>query len=104
MPLVRGHRGHPRRRPSELYADRAYDYSSYRRKLRQRRTRPVIARRGQAHGSGLGRVRWVIERSLGRLHWPRRLRVRWERRADIHESFLQLGTCLLQYRSVQKFC
>jgi hypothetical protein len=30
--------------------------------------RPEIARRQSAHGSGLGRFRWVIERSLAWLH------------------------------------
>ncbi|MEU6395282.1 transposase, partial [Streptomyces sp. NPDC046939] len=31
---------------------------------------------------------WVVERTFAWLHGFRRLRVRWERRADIHEAFL----------------
>lgn len=104
VPAVRGQPGHPRHRPDTVYADRAYDYDKYRNMLRQRRIRPVIAHRGDHHGSGLGTIRWVIERGLGWLHWPRRLRTRWERRADIHDSLLQLTTCLIQHRRLHQFC
>lgn len=56
-PPVRGKRGRPRRKPRAVYADRGYDHDIYRRRLRERRITPRIARRGQAHGSGLGRPR-----------------------------------------------
>ena len=52
---------------------------------------PMIAKRNTEHGSGLGRVRWVVERTVSWLHQFRRLRVRYERRDDIHEGFLSLG-------------
>lgn len=104
IPGVRGQRGRPRRRPKALYADRGYDYDQHRRWPRRRGIRAQIARRGQEHGSGLGTTRWVVERTLAWLHWPRRLRIRWERRADIHDSLLQLATCLIQYRRTQDFC
>lgn len=42
-----------------LFADRGYDHDKYRRLLRQRGIRPVIAERGQPHGTGLGTFRWV---------------------------------------------
>jgi Transposase DDE domain len=48
----------------------------------------VIARRATSHGSGLGRLRWVVERTFAWLHNFRRLRPRWERHADIHYAFL----------------
>jgi hypothetical protein len=66
-----------------------------RRELRRRRTRPAIARPKSEHGSGLGRERWVVERTISWLHQCRRLRVRYERRADIHEAFLQIAGCLI---------
>jgi hypothetical protein len=56
-PLIRGRRGRPRRKPRELFADRGYDHDTYRRILRARGVTPRIARRGEAHGSGLGRIR-----------------------------------------------
>ncbi|MEV3973507.1 transposase [Streptomyces sp. NPDC050698] len=38
-----------------------------------------------------GHHRWVVERSFAWLHGFRRLRIRWERRADVHEAFLKLS-------------
>ncbi|MEU9663967.1 IS5/IS1182 family transposase, partial [Streptomyces chartreusis] len=34
------------------------------------------------------------------LHGFRRLRIRWERRADIHEAFLKLACCLITHRQL----
>jgi hypothetical protein len=61
VPPIRGRRGRPRRRPRKLFADRGYDHHKCRRQLRARGITPRIARRGIAHGSGLGRHRWVVE-------------------------------------------
>ncbi len=60
--------------------------------------KPLIARRGTEHGSGLGAQRWVVERAFAHLHWFRRLRIRWEIRDDIHEAFLTLGCALICWR------
>lgn len=49
--------GSPYRGPRRLYADRGYDYDKYSRLLRKRGIKPLIARRGVAHGSGLGTAR-----------------------------------------------
>jgi len=100
VPAVRGRVGRPRRRPDALVGDRGYDYRSHRRKLRQRGIRPLVARRDTEHGSGLGRFRWVVERTFAWLHQFRRLLVRYDRRADIHEAFLALGCCLICWRRV----
>src|SRR5438067_126753 len=67
IPPVRGKRGRPRRRPDGLYADRAYDSAKHRDELRDIGITPQIAQRGTDHGSGLGVVRWVIERTMFRL-------------------------------------
>ncbi len=51
--------------------------------------------------------RWVVERTIAWLHQHRRLRVRYERRADIHEAFLYLGASLICFRQLQaqeSFC
>ena len=55
----------------------------------------TIPRPKQPHGSGLGKQRWVVERTIAWLHQYRRLRIRYERRADIHEAFLQIAGCLI---------
>lgn len=64
IPHIRGVRGRPRQRPRRLFADRGYDYDKYLRLLRARGITPKIARKGMAHGSGLGETRWVVERTL----------------------------------------
>ena len=69
--------------------------------LRQRGIKPEIARRNTEHGSGLGRYRWVVERTFAWLHQFKRLLVRYDRRADIHEAFLALGCCLVCYRRLR---
>ncbi|WP_435840778.1 IS5 family transposase [Streptomyces cinnamoneus] len=104
VPAVAGVVGRPRQRPDMILADRAYDHDKYRRLLRERGIRPLIAERGQPHGSGLGVLRWVVERTISWLHGFRRLRIRWERRDDIHEAFLGLATCLITHRHVQRLC
>ena len=100
MPPIRGRRGRPRRRPRELLADRGYDHDKYRRQLRARGITPRIARRGVAHGSGLGKQRWVVERGFAWLHAFKRLRTRYERRADIPSSYCKLACALICYRQL----
>ena len=95
---IAGKRGRPRKRPDALYADRAYDHQKHRRKLRKRGLKAIIARRGAGHGSGLGTVRWVVERTFAWLHNFRRLRTRYERRAELHEAFMQLGCAVICQR------
>jgi transposase len=61
----------------------------------------VIARRQTKHGSGLGRHRWVVERTFAWLHNRRRLLIRTDRRDDIHEGFLALACCLVCWRRLE---
>ena len=101
VPPVRGRVGRPRRRPDSLVADRGYDHDKYRRLVWQRGIKPVIARRQTGHGSGLGRDRWVVERTFAWLHKLKRLLIRYDRRVEIHEAFLALGCCLVCFRRLQ---
>ena len=55
------------------WANRGYDAESIRQGLRTRGIRPWIAKRNTEHGSGLGRWRWVIERTFAWLNQFRRL-------------------------------
>jgi transposase len=93
--------GRPRKRPSVLFADRGYDYDKYRREVRARGIKPVIARRSTEHGSGLGRHRWVVERTFTWLHQFRRLRIRWERDPEQHLAFLYLAAAIICWRRLQ---
>jgi transposase len=94
-PIRRPGRGRPRRRPEKLHADKGYDFPRCRQALRGRGIKGRIARRGKETSEKLGRHRWVVERTLAWLARYRRLSVRYERRADIHEAFLHLGCSLI---------
>jgi IS5 family transposase len=100
LPAIRGKRGRPRTRPRWVYGDRGYDYDHCRKALRSRGIVPRIACRGAAHGSGLGTVRWVVERTFAWLHQFKLLRTRYERRADIHLGLVQLGCVLICHRQL----
>jgi IS5 family transposase len=95
-------RGRPRKRPNKLHADKGYDYARCRQALRARGIIPRIARRGLESRERLGRYRWVVERTLSWLNRFRRLKVRYERRADIHEAFLSLACGLLCWRALAR--
>lgn len=101
IPPVHGKRGRPRRRPRRLLGDGAYHSRRHRSELRARGISASIPRPKQPHGSGLGKQRWVVERTIAWLHQHRRLRVRYERRADIHEAFLQIAGCLVCFKLLQ---
>jgi transposase len=102
IPSLQGERGRPRHRPECVLGDRGYDAESIRRGLRDRGIIPFLAKRNTEHGSGLGRWRWVVERTFAWLNQFRRLRVRYEKRADIHEAFLALACALLCWNALEK--
>src|SRR6195952_5716781 len=107
IPAIRGIRGRPLQKPQVVFADRGYDSEAHRRKLRDRGIKPVLAKRRTEHGSGLGKYRWVVERTHAWFHNFHRLRGRYERLAKIHEAFMKFAACLSCWsalkRSVQPF-
>ena len=107
IPPVRGKRGRPRRKPDAVQGDRGYDSEPHRCTLRRLGITPIIAKRNTEHGSGLGVTRWVVERTISWLHQYRRLRVRYERRSDIHEAFLSIACSLICWnflKASNSFC
>ncbi len=103
IPPVRGKVGHPRQRPDVVLGDRAYDSGPHRRELENRGIDTLLAHRNVPHGSGLGVLRWVVERTLSWLNQFRRLRVRYERRPEIHEAFLSLGCACICFNVLSRF-
>lgn len=99
-----GRAGRPRRRPHKVHADKGYDYKRCRQAIRRRGGIARIARRGVESSEKLGRHRWVVERTLSWLNRLRRLKVRYERRADIHFAFVQLGCALVTFNQLQRLC
>lgn len=92
---VRGGRGRPRKRPAKLQADKAYDDGALRAALRERGITPRIARRGIESSVRLGRYRRVVERTISWQQGFRRLRVRDEKRDDIHEALVHLANAMI---------
>jgi IS5 family transposase len=105
IPPVKQPFGYRRKRPGKLHADKGYDFARCRAFLRSRGITPRIARRGIESSEKLGRHRWVAERTLAWLSRFRRLTIRYERRADIHQAFLVLGCALVCFKALTEwFC
>ncbi|MFJ4803903.1 transposase [Streptomyces murinus] len=101
VPPIRGARGDPAASHGACTPTGGYDFDKHRRLLWKRGIKPVIARRGVAHGSGLGKVRWVVERAFAWLHQFKRLRTRYEHRADLHQGLLDLDCSLICLRRLR---
>jgi transposase len=91
LPAVAGKVGRPRRRPDALQGDLAYDSEPHREGLRRIGIEPVLPEKGIDDTSDLAGARWPVERTLAWFHQNRRLRIRYERRPDIHQAFLTLA-------------
>ena len=101
--MLRPH-GRPRKRPQKLHADTGYDYPRCHRALKQRHMISRMARRGIDSSTRLGRDRWVVERTLSWLNRYRRLKGRDERREDLPQAFLTLGSALICWKCIERFC
>jgi IS5 family transposase len=93
--------GRPRKRPAKVHADKAYEAAHCREYLRRRGIGCRIARKGIESSERLGRHRWVVERTLAWLNQFRRRTIRYERRAAIHQAFLDLGCALICWNFLQ---
>ncbi len=97
MPAVAGKRGAPKQKPKTVVADKAFDCEALRGILRWLGIEPVLPKRGEDE-HGLGVWRWFVERTISWLHQFRRLRIRWDRRPEIHQAFLTLAAAIICYR------
>jgi transposase len=93
MPPIRGRRGRPRRKPKALYGDRQYGTPRNQEGLKEREIEDHLARQRTPHGSGLGKIRWVVESTLSWVGQARRLKIRYDKLPAMHRAFhfLQLA-------------
>jgi transposase len=98
FPRVTGQRGRPRTLPDELYADRGYDSDAKRWILTWLGIEPYIARQKTPHGSGLGKVRWVVERTISWLKGLRHRRVRYDRLGVEQDAWTTLAARVICFR------
>jgi transposase len=104
IPPIRPSRrgGRRRLRPDDAYADRAYGTPINHRGLKQRRIKDHFAHPGMPHGSGLGRVRQVVERTLQWIGHARRLKIRYEKTAAPHRALHYLQMARMCCRILQR--
>ncbi|GGN88031.1 transposase [Streptomyces albiflavescens] len=50
----------------------------------------------------MGKLRDVVEQALAILHQFKRLAVRWEHRAELHEAFVSLACSVICWRRLKK--
>jgi transposase len=101
FPRVGGKPGRPKELPDALYADRGYDSEATRWLLRWMGIEPHLGKRKTPHGSGLGKVRWVVERTLRWIKGLRRLRVRYDRLGVIQDAWNTLAASVICFRMLQ---
>lgn len=98
IPPIGAKVGAPLRIPQNLAADRGYDSDPHRMKLSCRGIASQNVYRNTEHGSGLEIFRYVVEQTIALLHQFRRLRVRYDKRDDVHEAFLKIGCVWICWR------
>jgi hypothetical protein len=103
-PAVQGPRGRPRRHPEAILGDRAYGTQAMIALVRGMRIDSLLAPRGDdTHGSGLGVLRYVVERTLACFSHFRRLRLCYERSGDHFQALHDLASCLLVCSRLKSF-
>jgi transposase len=101
-PIRPKRRGRPRRKPRDVYGDRAYGTPVNREGLRRRRIRDHLAAPRMPHGSGLGRVRQVVERALCWMGQARRLKIRYEKLPAPHRALHYLQMARMCCRIIER--
>lgn len=103
LPAVKTTRGGRRKRPSAAVGDAAYGTKQVIGEVVRRRVFPMLAPRGRKeHGSGLGVVRYVVERTLAWLGNFRRLKTCYERTGSHWQAMHDLAACLVLNKRVEQ--
>jgi len=101
IPEVGGQPGRPKSHPDDLYADAGYDSEPRRQILRFLGIEPHIRYKNGEHGSHLGKVRWVVERTISWLKGLRRMRVRYDRSDTVIDAFTTLAAAMICFQMTQ---
>jgi len=95
IPAVRGKVGRPRQRPGIFQGDAAYGAAKIISETWERGVKPQLRKPGSKHGSGLGRFRYVVERTLAWFGNRRRLRLCYEKDGGIFQGLHDLTAALI---------
>jgi transposase len=99
-PAVQGPRGRPRRNPGSIVGDRAYGTALMIAFVTALGIFSFLAPRNDpTHGSGVGALRYVVERTLACFSHFRRLRVCYERTGEHFQALHEVAaSCLIATR------
>jgi transposase len=97
MPAIPGPRGRPRIKPKILQGDAAYGCATLAALVKALGVRPLLKPLGKdrPHGSGLGKTRYVVERTLSWFGNFRRLKLCYERSGAHFQAFHELAAAIL---------
>lgn len=96
FPPLTGPRGRPRTKPDSVQGDAGYGFPHTIRAVSRRGLRSLLKPRGtNQHGSGLGKTRYVVERTLSWFNNFRRLRLCYERPPEHFPALHDLAAALL---------
>jgi Transposase DDE domain len=102
FPPLRGRDGKRRKKPKVLQGDRGYGFPHIIKLLLRLVIGSLLAMRGSPHGSGLGKTRYVIERTMAWLGEYRRLKVCYERSGERFRGFHVLAACVICSNRLQQ--
>lgn len=95
MPRIPGKRGRPRQKPDVALGDRAYGTAANIAATRERGILPLLAQPRTENGSGLGTMRYVIERTMSWFGNFRRLKLCYERTGEHLQALHELAAALI---------
>jgi len=95
-------RGKVWRKPKVLQGDRTYGFRHIIKLLVRLVIGRLLAMRGSPHGSGPGKTRYMIERTMAWLSDYRRLKVCYERSNDRFRGFHVLAACVICSNRLQQ--
>jgi transposase len=102
FPPVPDKGGKTRKKPKVLQGDRGYGFPHIIKLLVRLVIGSLLAPRGRPHGSGLGKTRYVIERTMAWLGEYRRLKVCYERTGERFRAFHVLAACVICSNRLQQ--
>lgn len=95
FPAVPNRRGKKRKKPKALQGDRGYGFAHIIKMVVRLLIVSLLDPRGSPHGSGLGKTRYVVERTLAWLGNNRRLKLCYERTGERLRGFHVLAACVI---------
>lgn len=103
IPAIQGPLGRPRFRPEIFQGDRAYGTADILSGIRERGVHALIPKiNDKIHGSGLGKFRYVVERTLAWFGHNRRLKICYERSGEHLQALHDLAAAVICARKLSR--